>query len=262
MTAHPQRRRATVGQRHDGLGAQVVRRDQRTHGDRLVDAHEGLAGEVGFEVSVFGLLGFHTNLRHLFNGLQRKAAGGRLGAQHHGVGAVEHGVGHVAHLGARGHRVVDHAFHHLRGGDDQLVSSARHFDHAFLQRRHHRVAHFNGQVTARHHDAVAHAQNFIELGNGLGTLELGDQPGRVFVRCGGHVAQLARHFHVGGVLGETHRHIVGLKAHGRLDVFHVLGRQRRCGQAAALLVDALVVGQHSALLDGGVHLLTAHGVHR
>jgi hypothetical protein len=65
-------------------------------------------------------------------------------------------------------------------------------------------------------------------------------------RLARHVAQLARQLHVGGVLRETHRHIVGLEAHGGLDVVHVLGRQRRRGQAAALLVDALVVGQLAA----------------
>jgi hypothetical protein len=43
-----------------------------------------------------------------------------------------------------------------------------------------------------------------------------------------------------------------LETHGRLDVFHVLGGQRRRRQAAALAVDALVVGQLAADLHGGV----------
>jgi len=41
-----------------------------------------------------------------------------------------------------------------------------------FQRRHHRVAHFNGQVTAGHHDAVAGQQNFFQQGNGFCTLDL------------------------------------------------------------------------------------------
>ena len=76
----------------------------------------------------------------------------------------------------------------------------------------------------------------------------------------GHVAQLARHFHVGGVLGEAHGHIVGLQAHGGLDVLHVLGRQRGRRQTTALLVDALVIGQLAAQAHGGLHLLAMHEV--
>jgi hypothetical protein len=101
-------------------------------------------------------------------------------------------------------------------------------------------------------------QDGLQVRNGLGALDLGDQPRLVAVFGAGHVAQLARHFHVGGVLGEAHRHVVGLEAHRRADVVHVLGRQRRGCQAAALLVDALVVGQLAAQLDRGVHLLAAH----
>ncbi|MCY1538559.1 hypothetical protein D9M68_741070 [compost metagenome] len=78
--------------------------------------------------------------------------------------------------------------------------------------------------------------------------------------CGlaGHVAQLARQLHVGGVLGKTHRHVIGLQAHGGLDIVHVLGGQRRRGQAAALLVDALVVRQLAAEIHRGVHRWTHH----
>ncbi|MDZ7910024.1 MAG: hypothetical protein U5N10_18595 [Gemmobacter sp.] len=69
---------------------------------------------------------------------------------------------------------------------------------------------------------------------------------------------MARQLHVGRVLGETHGHVVGLQAHRGLDVFHVLGGQRRRGQPAALLVDALVVGQLATELDGGVHRVAEH----
>ena len=82
----------------------------------------------------------------------------------------------------------------------------------------------------------------------------------MLVRRGGHVAQLARHFHVGGIFRKAHGHVVGLKTHRRLDVVHILGRQRRRGQPAALLVDTLVVGQLAAELDGGVDFLAAHRI--
>ena len=129
-----------------------------------------------------------------------------------------------------------------------------------MQRGHGGIADFDRQIAARHHDAVADAQDFVELGNGFGALDLGDQAGLVFVRRGGHVAQLARHFHVGGVFRKADGDVIGLKAHRRLDVFHVLGGQRGRGQAAALLVDALVVRQLAAELDGGVDFLAAHRI--
>jgi hypothetical protein len=53
------------------------------------------------------------------------------------------------------------------------------------------------------------------LGMASAALDLGDQPGLVAVGLAGHVAQLARHFHVGGVLGEAHRHVVGLEGSSR-----------------------------------------------
>ncbi len=74
VAAHPQRRGAAVGHGHDGLGAQVVGREQRAHGDGLVDAAKGLAGEVGIELVVFRRLGRGADGGHFFHGLQRVAA--------------------------------------------------------------------------------------------------------------------------------------------------------------------------------------------
>ena len=111
------------------LAPEVVGREQRAHGNRLVDAAEGLAREIGIKLVVFGSLSGGANLGHLLHGFERIAPGGCFGAQHHCVGAVQHGVGHIAHLGAGGHGVGDHALHHLRGSDDHLVHVARHADH-------------------------------------------------------------------------------------------------------------------------------------
>ena len=138
---------------------------------------------------------------------------------------------------------------------------AGHLDHALLQCGDCSVTHLHGQVTTGHHDAVRCEQNFFELGNGFSALDLGDQTGLVVVLSGGHVAELARHFHIGRVFGETHGHVVRLEAHRSADVFHVFAGQGRRSQAAALFVDALVVGQLAAQLDGGVHLVADHRVH-
>ncbi|MCY1239710.1 hypothetical protein D9M72_525200 [compost metagenome] len=132
----------------------MIGREQRTHRHRLVDARKGLVQEIGVELHHLGLLGFDADRGHGLDRLHGVAAGGGFGRQHHRVGAVQHGVGHVRDLGARGHRVDDHALHHLGGCDGQLVGLARQLDHALLQRRHGGVAHFHGQVAARHHDAV------------------------------------------------------------------------------------------------------------
>ena len=60
------------------------------------------------------------------------------------------------------------------------------------------------------------------------------------------------------VFGKRHREVVGLDLRRGADVLDVLGRERGRGQAAALAVDALVVGQHAAVAHRGVHLLAAH----
>ncbi|CAB4578645.1 unannotated protein [freshwater metagenome] len=259
--AHPQGGGAGLGHGHDGLGTQMAGGEQSAHGNRLVDAAESLAFEVGIDFHVFSALSGQTNLGHLFDRLQRVLACRRLRAEHDRIGAVQHGVGHVRHLGTGGHRVGDHAFHHLGGGDDDLVVHFGQFDHAFLQGGHGGVADFDGQIAPGHHDAVTGEQDALEVRNGFCAFDLRNQARLVAELSARHIAQLARHFHVGGVFGEAHRHIVGAQAHGGLDVIHVLGGQRRGCEAAALFVDALVVGQLATQLDGGVHLLTFDGDH-
>ncbi len=49
--------------------------------------------------------------------------------------------------------------------------------------------------------------------------------------------------------------------YGGFDVFHVLGGQRRGRQAAALFVDAFVVGQLTAHHHFGVYRLAQHPLH-
>ena len=100
--------------------------------------------------------------------------------------------------------------------------------------------------------------------NGFKAFDFGDQPWFVFVGLGRNIAQLAGHFHVGGIFWKADGHVVGLERHGGFDVFHVFAGQRRCGQPAALFVDALVVGEFAAHLHHGVHLFAfdfAHGQH-
>jgi hypothetical protein len=89
-----------------------------------------------------------------------------------------------------------------------LLRLARHADHALLQRRHRGVADFDREVAARDHDAVGGVEDFLEVGDRLDALDLGDQ--QRLAAGGAH--QLARHVHVGRALGEGHRDEVGRSA--------------------------------------------------
>ena len=262
VAAHPQGGGARFGQRQDRLATEVVRGEQRAHRNRLVNPAEAQLGEVGIQGHVLGQLGLPGNRRHLLDGFHRVLAGGGFGAEHHRIGAVEYRIGNIADLGPRRHRVEDHRLHHLGRGDGHLVEGARHLDHAFLQRRHGRIAYLDRQIAARHHDAVTGLQDRLQMRDRFRALDLGDQAWLVPPTLTRHIAQLARHLHVGGVLRKADRHVLGLEAHRRLDVIHVLGGQRRGGQPAALLVDALVVRQLTAHLDGGVHRRAAHRIDR
>ena len=138
--------------------------------------------------------------------------------------------------------LLDHRLHHLRCGDRELVALARHADHPFLQAGHRRVADFDGEVAARDHDAVGGVDDLRQRDNRLGALDLRDH--LRLAACGEQ--QLARHVHVFLALRKRHREVVGLDLDRRLDVVHVLGRQRGRGQAAAQPVDPLVVRQRAA----------------
>ncbi len=108
--------------------------------------------------------------------------------------------------------------------------------------------------TRRHHDRVGRLQDLRQRADRLGALHLGDEQ-RVSAR---RAQQLARHGHVRTALGEGNGEEVHLQTSRGPDVFHVLGSQRRCGQASALPVDALVVGQSSAVPNRGDDLRRPH----
>ena len=239
---------------------QVVRREQGAHGNRLIDSAEGLTREIGVQFNLFGSFGSQTNFGHLDHGFKGKFTRSCFCTQHHGIGAIQHGVGHVAHFGTGGYGVGDHAFHHLSGRDNHLVVGPRQLDHALLQGRYNGVTNLHRQITTGYHDAVAGKQNFFQTGDGFCSLNFGNQPGLVVELSRGHIGQLAGHFHVGGIFGEAHGHIVGLKTHGRFDVFHVLGGEGWRSEAAALFVDALVVGQLTTQFDGGVDFFALHRI--
>ena len=173
----------------------------------------------------------------------RVMADGGLGGEHHGVGAVEHGVGHIEDLGARRDRVLDHRLHHLGGGDDDAVELPGPADDALLQRRHGGVADLHPEVAARDHDGVGGIDDGIEMFDGLGALDLGDNA----ALAPGLTQALPRQVHVLGAAQEGDGDVIGADGGGEADVVLVLVGQRRGRETAALLVDALVVGEFAAV---------------
>ena len=76
--AHPQRGRAGLGQRGNRLDLEVVRGPDRGHRNRLVDAGEHPVEEFAVEGDVSRTLGFDTDARHRFDGIDRVFAAGAL----------------------------------------------------------------------------------------------------------------------------------------------------------------------------------------
>ena len=70
--------------------------------------------------------------------------------------------------------------------------------------------------------------------------------------------QLARHIHVGTILWKRNSEKIRAYCHCSLDVVHVFGRQRRCGQPAALAIDTLVIRQHTTYLHLAFNAVAAH----
>ncbi len=100
-------------------------------------------------------------------------------------------------------------------------------------------------------------QDVLQRGDGLDPFDLGDQQG---IRPGG-AQQFARQAHVGAGLGEGDGDEIACELRRGADVLHVLGGERRRREAAALLVDALVVGQHAADAHAAAHFALDDRVH-
>ena len=94
--------------------------------------------------------------------------------RHDGAGAVVDGVGHVGNLRAGGAHVVDHAFEHLRGGDDALAQHAALGDELFLYLRQFLEGYLHAHVAAADHDAVAGFTDLLDVVNAGAVFQLGD----------------------------------------------------------------------------------------
>ena len=96
---------------------------------------------------------------------------------------------------------------------------------------------FNSVFSVAFPDLKFNIKNIFEVGNRFYSFDLGDHQ-----RVGASSdKQLARQTHVAARFGEGDSDIINIQDRRSLDVLHILRRQRRGRESAALLVDAFVV---------------------
>ena len=172
-------------------------------------------------------------------------AGGTFGGEHDGVGAVVDGVGDVGGFGASGARVVDHRLEHLGGGDDGLAVLGGAADDVLLDGGDFFGRDFDAEIAAGDHDAVGDFEDGVEVLDGLGLFEFGDDP---CVGFEGGEAVLDVADVVGGA-DEGDGDGVDALADGEDEVFFVLLGERGDVDGDAGEVDALVLAEHAAVDD-------------
>ena len=134
-----------------------------------------MSGGAGVDADL--VLGLGDDLGHHGDGFDGIFAGGGFAGEHDGVGAVVDGVGDVGGLGAGGARVLDHGLEHLGGGDDGLAVLGGAADDVLLDGGDFFGRDFDAEVAAGDHDAVGDFEDGVEVLDGLGLFELGDDPG-------------------------------------------------------------------------------------
>src|ERR1019366_2365245 len=135
---------------------------QRGRGHALVAAGEIIFGDLG-------------DVGHRVDGDDGKFSDAGFTAEHDGVGTVENSVGDIADFGARRGALLDHALEHLRGDDDRLTGALAAADEVLLDDGNQRHVHLDPQIAARDHEAVAGVDDFVDVIDSLGFLNLGDE---------------------------------------------------------------------------------------
>ena len=134
----------------------------------------------------------------------------------------------------------------LRPGDQHLLQ----YGHAF-------GAHLHAQIAARHHHAVGHAQNFVEVLDGFRLFQLGND--RRFP-SGLRDRGLGRQ-HVGRGAHEAHADVIDAAFQCESQVHQVFLGQRGDAQFHAGKIDALVLAQFAAVHHMANDALPGGGKH-
>ena len=191
------------------------------------------------------MLGLGDDLGHHGDGFDGILAGCGLTGEHDGVGAVVDGVGDVGGLGAGGARVLDHRLEHLRGGDDGFAVLGRAANDVLLKRGNFFGGNFDAEIAAGDHDGIGDFEDRVEVLDGLGLFELGDDP-CVGVECSEAVLYVAD---VVGGADEGDGDGVDALADSEDEVFFVFFGERRNVDGDTGQVDSLVLAEHAAVDD-------------
>src|SRR5579872_2902337 len=231
-------------------------------GDRLADGFgDGeavvLAAAAELDEVSHIAFGFDDDARHDRDRFARILAAGSFGGEHDGVAAVEDGVGYIAGLGARGARVLDHRFEHLRSGDDRLSPGGGTPDDVLLNDGNFFRRDFHAKVAAGDHDSVGRFKNFLQMIDGLRLLEFGDD-GNVAAMLGDDLLYGAN---VGSGTDERQGDRVNAMGEAEFEILAVFVGERRDGESDAGKIDAFVLAQHAAVENVAEHVFAAHTAH-
>ena len=141
-------------------------------------------------------------------------------------------------LGSSAHRLE-----HLRRDNHRNSRAPRLARDLLLRGRHFLERHLEAEIAARHHDALRHLQNLVEMIERLGPLDLRDQRD---VRRADFRQYLARLPHVVRAADEAERHHVDSELRAELEIVDVFRRQRIGRKLDAGRVDPLVLVERAA----------------
>ena len=203
------------------------------------------------------LLGLLDDAVHDPHRAHRVLPRGGLRRQHDRGGTVVDGVAHVRGRSPCRAWVGDHGFQHLGGCEHRHPCLHRPADDLLLQGGNRLGSHLHPHVAARDHQTIRRIGDLVEVLDGLGTLDLGDQPG---------IGALLLHQppQSAKVLGSPHerqRNVVCFVLQRTRQVLQVLLGESIPGHLGAREVDAFVRLQETTVHHLGVDLRPGHLQH-
>mmetsp|Transcript_59734 Transcript_59734/g.139772 ORF Transcript_59734/g.139772 Transcript_59734/m.139772 type:complete len:265 (-) Transcript_59734:403-1197(-) len=107
------------------------------------------------------------------DGFAGELAACSLTAEHDGICTIPDGVLKVTDLGPGRNWVLNHAFDHLRGVDHEKALVLGLSDEVFLRKWHPLELQLDAQVSPGHHQSLGLGDDAVDVGQGLGLLDLG-----------------------------------------------------------------------------------------
>ena len=154
-------------------------------GRRFLLRQFALSGKAPGRPMCFGERGDFRQHRDCF---LRKFSHRRFAGEHDAIGAIENCVRHISCLGAAGQTAGNHRFEHLRRSDDGFTRKVRFRNKLLLSVRDLFDRHLNTEIAARNHDTISRCQNFVEVRERVGSLDLcnNERLSADFCRCLAH----------------------------------------------------------------------------